>query len=98
MKQLRPLVAALALVASGVLAAPTLSLPAMGDAANNALTRAQERDIGRQMMAEVWRQLPLLEDPEINAYLQDLGQRLATHSKTPPAPGPGRRRTGRGHW
>lgn len=55
----------------------------MGDVASSALTRAQERDLGRQMMAEVWRRLPLLEDAEINAYLQDLGQRLATHSDAP---------------
>lgn len=82
MKRLRPLVATLLLAAGPVVAAPS-SLPAMGDVASSALTRIQERDLGRQMMAEVWRRLPLLEDPEINAYLQDLGQRLATHSAAP---------------
>ncbi|HEX5514637.1 MAG TPA: M48 family metalloprotease, partial [Gammaproteobacteria bacterium] len=84
MKQLRPLVVALVLLTGGVGAAPApSSLPALGDAGNNALTRAQERDLGQQMMAEVWRRLPLLEDPEIHAYLQDLGQRLATRSTAP---------------
>lgn len=64
-------------------AAASASLPAIGDVASSALTRAQERDLGRQMMAQVWRHLPVLDDPQINAYLQDLGQRLATHSDAP---------------
>src|SRR5690625_4195162 len=59
------------------------ALPPLGHVADSALTRAQERDLGRQMMAQVWRQIPLLDDPEINAYLQDLGERLATHSDAP---------------
>src|SRR5690606_11389253 len=79
LKRLLALLAALILAASSAHAA----LPVMGEVASSALTRAQERDLGRQMMAEVWRRLPLLEDPEINAYLQDLGQRLATHSAAP---------------
>lgn len=79
MKRLLALLAALILAASSAHAA----LPVMGEVASSALTRAQERDLGRQLMAEVWRRLPVLEDPEINAYLQDLGQRLATHSDAP---------------
>lgn len=82
MKRLLALIAAFTLAMGAAVAAPN-SLPAMGEVANSALTRAQERDLGRQMMAQVWRHLPLLDDPEINAYLQDLGQRLATHSDAP---------------
>jgi predicted Zn-dependent protease len=72
-----------ALIAALIGSPAAAALPAMGEVANSALTRAQERDLGRQMMAQVWRQIPLLGDPEINAYLQDLGQRLATHSDAP---------------
>lgn len=81
MKPLRSLAVALALLTGPALAAP--ALPAMGEVASDTLSRAQEREIGQRMMMEVRRRLPLLEDPEVNAYLQDLGQRLATHSQAP---------------
>lgn len=80
-KAIRTVTAALALTTGAAVGAP--ALPAMGDVANDALTVAQERDVGRQMMAEVYRRLPLLEDPEATAYIQDLGRRLATHSDAP---------------
>lgn len=80
MRRLRLLGALIALLIGQTAVA---ALPALGNVADSALTRAQERDLGRQMMAQVWRQIPLLDDPEINAYLQDLGERLATHSDAP---------------
>lgn len=60
-----------------------LSLPDIGDPASQALSPAEEQQLGQQMMNEVRRQLPLGQDPEITAYIQDLGSRLASHSDVP---------------
>lgn len=60
-----------------------LSLPDIGDPASQVMTPTEEQKIGQQMMDEVRRQLPLGKDPEINAYIQDLGSRLASHSDAP---------------
>lgn len=60
-----------------------LSLPDIGDPANQVMTPAKEQQIGKQMMNEVRRQLSLGTDPELNAYIQDLGSRLASHSDAP---------------
>ncbi|EAR22527.1 M48 family metalloprotease [Nitrococcus mobilis] len=60
-----------------------LSLPDIGDPASQVMTPTEEQQIGQQMMGEVRRQLPLGNDPEINAYIQDLGARLASHGDAP---------------
>jgi predicted Zn-dependent protease len=65
------------------LAALDLSLPEMGDPASQVMTPAQEHELGEQMMEAVRRHMKLLEDPAINAYVEDLGERLATHSDSP---------------
>jgi predicted Zn-dependent protease len=83
LKPLRTLVLTLACALAAPLAAAQQPLPSLGDVASDALTRAQERELGRRMMTEVRRQLPLLDDPEVVAYIRDLGQRLATHSDAP---------------
>ena len=43
----------------------------------------EDVQIGRKVQREVERQLPILHDPRVDAYLNALGQRLAAH-----APGP----------
>jgi predicted Zn-dependent protease len=58
-------------------------LPDLGTAAGGTLSLRDEQELGRQMMMEVRRQLPLVEDPEVVGYIRDLGQRLATHSDSP---------------
>ncbi|MDN5850561.1 MAG: M48 family metalloprotease [Nitrococcus sp.] len=60
-----------------------LSLPDIGDPANQVMTPTEEQQIGQQMMNEVRRQLPIGKDPEINAYIQDLGSRIASYSDAP---------------
>ncbi len=60
-----------------------LSLPAIGDPAAETMTRGQEERLGREMMTEVRRRLPLLDDPEVNGYLRDLGARLAARAPDP---------------
>lgn len=57
-----------------------LRLPDMGDPAAQYLSAAQERALGREMMREVRNHLPMMTDHQLNAYIRDLGQRLASHS------------------
>ncbi len=58
-------------------------LPEMGDSTGNLMTQEEERRIGAEFMRNVRQSLTLLDDPEINGYLQDLGRRLASHSDRP---------------
>ena len=58
--------------------APALaqSLPDLGDASQVALTPAQERKIGEQIMRQIRATGGYLNDPEVNDYLNELGYRL----------------------
>ncbi len=86
----RPLLAALALVfVVGVLgpvrpaSALDLSLPDLGTPASETLTPAEEDRIGQSMMREIRREITLVTDPAVNAYIRDLGMRIATASSMP---------------
>jgi predicted Zn-dependent protease len=67
----------------------TLFVPAMADAQTkvkagwNMFSPEQDVEIGRQSAAEVEAQLPLVTDSQVNAYVNEIGQRLAAQ-----APGP----------
>jgi len=82
LKRITALILALLL---GLPAAASMApqLPDMGDPSSQALSPMQEREIGRQMMMEVRRRLPLLHDPEVEDYVRDLGSRLASRSDQP---------------
>ncbi len=56
------------------------SLPRLGEASGGVLTPAEESELGRSLLREVRRSLPIVDDPEIRFYLESLGQQLATHS------------------
>jgi predicted Zn-dependent protease len=60
--------------------APDLSLPDMGQPANQAMSLAEERRLGRELMSQIRRQLPVMDDPVINDYVSDIGQRIASYS------------------
>ncbi len=55
-------------------------LPEMGDSTGNILSQEEEQRIGAEFMRNIRHSLDLLDDPEINEYLQDLGARLVSHS------------------
>ncbi|MCK9388842.1 MAG: M48 family metalloprotease [Sulfuritalea sp.] len=69
----------------GVLVAPPLSvaegLPDLGEAAQAEFSPAMERRIGESIMLEIRRDPAWLDDPEINSYLNRLGNRLAAQSE-----------------
>lgn len=79
MRALRIICLLLAATGSAAAGAQTPSLPEMGAAAGDTLSQLEERALGREMMAEVRRRLPLLDDAEIKAYVDDLGHRIASY-------------------
>lgn len=59
-------------------------LPELGDAANNDLPLNVEKKIGLRIMHEIrWREPSYLDDPDIEAYLNQIGGRLAAVSSDP---------------
>ena len=60
--------------------------PATGQRQLTLISEAQEIEIGRQNDAQVAAQMGLYDDPELQAYLQDLGSRLAAESERPELP------------
>lgn len=55
-------------------------LPDLGDASRGVLSVAQERQLGIEVMREVRNDRSFLDDAELNAYLANLGYRLASNS------------------
>lgn len=72
---------------TGTPAATASELPAMGEPVNQVLSPRQEAEIGRELMAQARRRLDLNHDPEIAAYLDGVGRRLAAHSDSTPVNG-----------
>jgi len=59
-------------------------LPELGDVASNELSLSTEKKIGRQIMNEIrWREPAYLDDSDVEAYLNQLGGRLAAASNDP---------------
>jgi len=81
--KLHPLSRAL-ILALGIVAAPPLSvaegLPDLGEAAQAEFSPAMERRIGESVMLEIRSDPAWLDDPEINSYLNRLGNKLSAQS------------------
>ena len=59
-------------------------LPELGDVASNDLSLSTEKKIGQQIMHEIrWREPSYLDDADVEAYLNQLGGRLAAVSNDP---------------
>src|SRR3989338_3498923 len=56
------------------------NLPDLGDESIAVISPAQERKLGEDLMRRSRRTLAFMNDPEINEYIQSLGQRLASRS------------------
>ncbi len=63
--------------------ADNINLPDLGDESAAAISPAQERRLGEEFMRYARQSLVFVDDPEINDYLQTLGQRLVAHADTP---------------
>ena len=77
----------IALLACALAVTPPASaqseLPDFGDASAGTLSPVEERRMGEAFMREVRALLPLLDDPEIEDYVDSVGRRLAAASDAP---------------
>ncbi len=66
-----------------VFPAPNDDLPSIGDSSGSVISPEQEKKLGEMIMRNARQQVHIINDPEINAYLNSLGYRLASHSDDP---------------
>lgn len=62
---------------------PAVDLPSIGDPSERLITPDQERQLGEAFMRRLRQQVPFVDDPELDAYLNGLGNRLVANSDTP---------------
>lgn len=60
-----------------------IALPEMGDSAGALISPRQEEAIGQAFFWRLQQSTELIEDPEVNSYIQSLGYRLAANSDEP---------------
>jgi predicted Zn-dependent protease len=65
------------------LRADAIALPDLGDESRAVITPTQERKLGEDFMRRARTHLRLVDDFELNDYIQQLGQRLVARSDTP---------------
>ncbi len=73
----------MAFLLAALLAGPTRAegLPDLGERERAGLSVHAERRLGEQIMREIRRDPAYLDDPEVTAYIDGLGQRLASHAE-----------------
>ena len=59
---------------------PNEPLPELGDSATRVLSPAQEEQIGRQFLRQLIRERTYVDDPELNAYINQLGAQIAQNA------------------
>ena len=71
---------------ASVAQADNLELPDMGASADTIMSRAEEAEYAKALVRQMRAYEVLNEDPLINAYFEDMGYRLASHSDRPDKP------------
>ncbi len=79
-QRLPPLLFCLVLTISGNLHAEEINLPELGSPSDQYLSPSAEKQLGREFMLSVKKSAKVLDDPLIEEYVQDLGDRLLKHS------------------
>ena len=82
-KTLLPSITAGCLIFSGSLNAANNYLPDIGTAGVAALTLEKERTIGKQVMLQIRGSYPLIYDPVLQEYIENLGYKLISSGTTP---------------
>lgn len=80
MRTLYPIVLLTAMAAVAVPVALADGLPELGDYSATVMSPLDEQRIADEIMRDVYASSQVLEDPEINDYIDDLGHRLAANS------------------
>jgi predicted Zn-dependent protease len=70
----------LLLLTGGAALAQNTVLPDFGSPADSVMSKTQEAQIGRSVMAQLRNAGAVMEDPQVNEYVQTLGARLAGHA------------------
>lgn len=63
---------------------PALSLPDFGDASGTLMSPQEEHSLGEEFMRTVRRSVKIIDDPEIEEYIQNLGYRLVAGADPQP--------------
>ncbi|MEJ2467318.1 MAG: M48 family metalloprotease [Candidatus Thiodiazotropha sp.] len=71
----------IALISVSALRAQEINLPELGSPSDQYLTPSAEKQLGRDFMLSVKKNANVLDDPLINEYVQDLGNRLLKQSE-----------------
>ena len=69
----------------GILCFPctAIELPEMGISADRTMSPKEEQKLGETFFRQLHRQMVVIDDAEINGYINSLGQRLASYSDNP---------------
>ena len=76
----REIILVFLLVSMPVMAINEQNLPDIGDSSGSVISPEFDRRLGNAFLREVRRSTPLVYDPEVEAYINSIGYRLATHS------------------
>jgi predicted Zn-dependent protease len=60
------------------------SIPDIGSSADAVLSLSEEQELGEAFMRNIRRTAPLIEDPEVETYIQNLGQHLVSYLESAP--------------
>ena len=63
---------------------PTLSLPDFGDASGTLMSPREEQSLGEEFMRSVRRSVKIIDDPQVEEYIQNLGYRLVAGADPQP--------------
>ena len=68
------------LVVTSGAGADDIQIPDMGSPADAVLSKSEEARFGRAIMADIRRRGGVLEDPQVNEYINEIGRRIAAQS------------------
>ena len=80
MKTLLSLFISMLLFCGQLSAVSTLDLPDIGDSTGALLSPEYERRLGQAFLNHIRRHTPILDDPEVETYIQSIGYRLVSNS------------------
>ncbi len=63
-----------------------IDLPDMGDSSGTLISPAEEKEFGEEFFRSLHSQITINQDPEIQAYIQAIGQKLTANSDAPSHP------------
>lgn len=67
--------------------AADLALPSIGEPADRTLSPSEEREIGARIVAQLYQQGVIMDDPQLTSYVSAVGQRLGAYNATRPVTG-----------